>query len=136
MLRRIGPLVAIALLIAGCGDSNPLTDPSRPVNAQFVLAPGESTRIEGTAFQLRFRGVVGDSRCPADALCILGGDAIVRIDIVETGQPATSYELHTGSLQPVRHDNMTITLLELAPYPFSSRTIAPDDYRATLRATR
>ena len=28
---------------------------------------------------MRFLEVVGDSRCPGDALCITGGDAIVRI---------------------------------------------------------
>lgn len=44
--------------------------------------------------------------------------------------------LHTGSLQPVRHDSLTITLVELSPYPFSSRTIQPGEYRATLQVTR
>ena len=28
------------------------------------------------------------------------------------------------------------TLVELQPYPFSSRTIAPDEYRATLTVTQ
>jgi hypothetical protein len=44
--------------------------------------------------------------------------------------------VHTGDLKPVTHDDLTIHLVELAPYPFSSRTIAPNEYRATLRVTR
>jgi hypothetical protein len=39
-------------------------------------------------------------------------------------------------MEPVTHDGLTISLVELQPYPFSSRTIEPGDYRATLRVTR
>jgi hypothetical protein len=39
-------------------------------------------------------------------------------------------------MQPVVHDRLTIALIQLSPYPFSSRTIAPDEYRATLKVTR
>jgi hypothetical protein len=39
-------------------------------------------------------------------------------------------------MQPARYGDLTIALVELAPYPFSSRTIEPDEYRATLRVTR
>lgn len=44
--------------------------------------------------------------------------------------------LHTGSMAPVTHANLTITLLELMPYPFASRPFHPDEYRATVRVTR
>jgi hypothetical protein len=39
-------------------------------------------------------------------------------------------------MRPVVHEDLTIALLELSPYPFSSRPIAPGDYRATLRISR
>jgi hypothetical protein len=47
------------------------------------------------------------------------------------------YELHTGdSARAVAtHRQARIELLELQPYPFSSRTIEPGDYRATLTVT-
>jgi hypothetical protein len=45
------------------------------------------------------------------------------------------YELHTGDMQPVVHERFVIALVQLSPYPFSSRTIRPDEYRATLRVT-
>jgi hypothetical protein len=43
-------------------------------------------------------------------------------------------ELHTGdsSRASVTYGTVRVTLVELSPYPFSSRTIAPGDYRATL----
>ena len=44
--------------------------------------------------------------------------------------------LHTGDMKPVTHEDLAIALVELTPYPFSSRPIQPGDYRATLRVTR
>jgi len=106
------------------------------LNERFTLAPNESAEIEGTSFRLEFRGVTGDSRCPADAICIWGGDAIVHVRAIDTGQ--TDFELHTGDASQgvVVHRQVQIKLEELQPYPFSSRTIAPGDYRATLIVTR
>jgi hypothetical protein len=79
--------------------------------------------------------VSGDSRCPADAICIQAGSATVHI-AARSDESTREYELHTGDMQPVQHDGLTIALVNLAPYPFSSKTIEPDEYRATLKVTR
>ena len=84
---------------------------------------------------VRFDGVSGDSRCPADAMCIQGGDAIVRIAVIQRGG-SQAYALHTGDMRPIAHDDLEIGLVDLSPYPFSTRPILPADYRATLRVTR
>jgi hypothetical protein len=124
------------VMLAGCATDSPVS-PSGPVNERVVLAPGETASVAGAGTQVRFLGVTGDSRCPADALCIQGGDAVVRIEAAPAGGGSTSpLELHTGTLQPVRYGELTIALETLTPYPFSSRTIAPNEYRATLRITR
>jgi hypothetical protein len=99
-----------------------------------VLAPGQTTEI-AAGLSLRFIGVTGDSRCPADALCVQGGDAVVRISILSNGSTAER-DLHTGTMQPVTFEAVRVELIQLEPYPFSSRTIRPDEYRATLRVTR
>ena len=126
-------LVLLALAVAGCDESP--TGPTVPLNSEFELAPGQSAVVEDAAVSVRFNRVTGDSRCPADAICILGGDAIVHVTAVSR-QGSRDYELHTGNLQPVQHDGTTIALVQLTPYPFSSRTIQPDDYRATLKVSR
>jgi hypothetical protein len=84
---------------------------------------------------VRFDGVSGDSRCPADAFCILGGDATVHVTVLE-GASVFPYELHTGDMRPVRHGDITLALERLEPYPFSGRPIEPSEYRLTFRATR
>jgi len=85
---------------------------------------------------LQFLRVSGDSRCPADAVCILGGDAIVHVRAA--GSVTADYELHTGG--PPRAvttpTGLRIELTQLQPYPFSSRPIQSGDYRATFVVTR
>ena len=118
----------------GCRDATP-TRPTGFVNTLVVLAPGQTTEVSGAGIRVRFQGVMGDSRCPADAFCIQGGDAIVRIEVTSSAGTRT-YDLHTGNMQPAHHADVTIALVQLNPYPFSSRPIAPGEYRATFRVTR
>jgi hypothetical protein len=98
---------------------------------------GETATIEDVDLFVEFVEVSGDSRCPADAICIQGGDALVHIRVLD-GRAISSYELHTGdsSRATVTHNQIRIGLVDLQPYPFSSRTIAPAEYRATLTVTR
>jgi hypothetical protein len=118
----------------GCGGS--VAGPANPIDRPFTIGAGEATAISGAGLVVEFTGVSGDSRCPADALCIQGGDAIVHIRV--TGNATASYELHTGdaSRATAAHGRYLISLVELQPYPFSSSPIDPDDYRATLVVRR
>jgi hypothetical protein len=130
-------LAAFCLLSAtACALSSP-AGPTPGLNEAFTLAPEETASIRGTSLRLRFVNVSGDSRCPADAICIQGGDAIVHIRVLR-GPGDAEYRLHTGdaSRGRVEHGDLKIELVELQPYPFSSRTIQPDEYRATLKVSR
>ena len=128
---------ALCLLFATACSGNSPTDPSVPLDRQFTLAPGQTVSVDGTSLRVRFLRVSGDSRCPADALCVQGGDALVHVR-VEDGQAAAEYELHTGdsSRSVVRHAGYRLALENLQPYPFSSRTIRPEEYRATITVSR
>ena len=133
VMRRVG-LALCLLAMTACADESPVT-PS-PIDQQVTLAPGQTTRIEGAALTVRFEGVTGDSRCPGDAICITGGDAQVHVVVTPVAGARRDYTLHTGDMRPVTHGGVTVALVELMPYPFSSRPINPADYRATLRLTR
>ena len=129
MVRRFALLSAMCLI--GCAGST--IAPRVPVDRQVTLTPGQSVTI-GDSIEIRFVGVQGDSRCPADAMCIQGGDAVVRVQVTRDRE-THDIDLHTGNMQPATTGDVTVTLVELSPYPFSSRTIRPDEYRATLRVT-
>jgi hypothetical protein len=130
---RTGVLLSCLLFLTACDES--ITGPTVGLNQDFELQPGGASVIAGASLAIRFDGVSGDSRCPADAICIQGGDAIVGITAISDGEQRR-LELHTGDMRPVSYDGFTIALVQLQPYPFSSRTIQPDEYRATLKVTR
>jgi hypothetical protein len=121
------------ILMTGCDEAQ--TAPTSRLDSEFTLAPGDARRIEDASITVRFVGVSGDSRCPADAICVHGGSASVNITVT-SGLSSQAHELRTGDLEPVVHNGVTIALVQLSPYPFSARTIAPGEYRATLKATR
>jgi hypothetical protein len=137
MFVRAWRAVAIMCLfgVTGCDDRSPSV-PSAPIDVPFMTAPGETTAIKDTSIRIRFVGVSSDSRCPADALCIQAGDALVRIEVLSAGRGAKGYDLHTSDMRPVVDDGLTIRLVQLEPYPLAGRTIARNEYRATLRVSR
>ena len=118
-----------------CGGG--FTGPTVSLNQQFSLAPGEMAALERSSVRLQFTTVTGDSRCPADAVCILGGDAVVQVRMSGEGAAAT-LDLHTGdtSRGSGAYGGVRVELFQLQPYPFSGRPIALSDYRATLRVTQ
>jgi len=126
--------IAMVSLLAVSACNGP-TAPRVRLNEEFVLQRGEAATIGDTGLRIRFVGVEGDSRCPADAVCIQGGDAIVWIEVTSAGGRVTTYDLHTGGMRPVEYGSLTIALVQLSPYPFSAQTIQPSEYRATLRVT-
>lgn len=130
---RLLLVLLCALPMIGCDES--VTGPTASLNSEFTLAPGDAAAIAGASLSVRFNHITGDNRCPADAVCILGGSADVNITAVSE-RSTREYVLRTGDLQPVQHDGFTIALVQVQPYPFSARTIEPDEYRVTLKVTR
>ena len=100
---------------------------------RFSLAPGQIATVEGTGIRVEFVTVLGDSRCPADVVCVQMGEAIVQLRVNDNGL-FSSYEVRTGAPEraSVMHRDLRIELIDLQPYPFTARRIDPFDYRATL----
>ena len=134
-MRRPASVVAVAWGLALAQCSGGPASPSIQLNEEFEVAPGDTARIENTTHGIRFVGVISDSRCPTDVVCIQAGDAIVRIQILPSAG-GESFDLHTSDGRPVTDGRLTVSLVRLVPLPVSTRTIAPEEYRVTLRASR
>ena len=132
---RILLLASCLLAATACNEKQPV-GPSTPLNQQFTLPRGETISINDTSVRLQFVEVTGDSRCPANAVCVQAGDATVVVRVLDAGA-AADYALHTADSvrAAATHRQLRIELVQLAPYPFSGRPIAQEDYRATLKVT-
>ena len=133
MFRTLAVAVVLFVL-AGC--KNPI-GATVPLNEEFTLAPKSVAVAGDDGLRVEFLRVTGDSRCPADAVCIQGGDAVVHVR-AKDARGSADLELHTGdaSKAAATYQSYTVTLVDLRPFPFSGRTIPQDDYRATLKVTR
>ena len=128
-------IIAIVCLFAVTGCFVESAVAPGPVDQTVTLAPGQSASITGTGVTLKFVGVTGDNRCPADAMCVLGGSATVQVEASSSsGSRTVTFE--TGDLEPVEYGALRLELTQLQPYPFSATPIEHEDYRATLRVTR
>jgi len=131
-MRALMAVLPALLLLGACDESS--TGPSVAIGNEFQLRPAESVLVETTDLGVRFELVTGDSRCPADALCVTQGDATAVFSVRRGGGPSTSLTLHTtGEGRRGSASGFTLTLVRLDPYPYASRPISPSDYRALLR---
>ncbi len=133
---RIATLLFCLVALTRCDEKGP-TAPSLPLDQRVALARGQAGVVSGSATRLQFVDVTSDSRCPADALCIQAGEAVVQLRTIDNGA-TEDYELRTGdpNRAAVTRRGLRIELVDLQPHPFSGRPIAPGDYRATIIVSR
>jgi hypothetical protein len=105
-------------------------------NTPFQLRAGEIASLEGN-LMIAFRRVSQDSRCASDVQCVWSGDATVHLDVTIARMAWSARDVHTHvDPRTVEIRDYEIRLVDLAPYPVSTRAIAPGDYIATLEVTR
>lgn len=136
-------LTAIALSLAAVAACRAAVAPggtpdaSQVTNDTLVLVPGQEVRV-GEIFRVAFLEVSSDSRCPSDVLCVWAGDAAVEIGLTVGTGPTHPFTLNTLSYPPASVDyaGYRVTLVDLTPYPISTRRIEPEEYRAYLLVGR
>ena len=133
---RVVSVVAGLFLVGSAACSSP-TSPDGPFHVELTLQPGQVTAVASTPLRVRFDRVASDSRCPADALCIQSGDALVVFRVSVEGGAAADISLRTRG--GTTGENLTavvggyeLSIAGLQPYPVSSSPIVPGDYRVTL----
>lgn len=118
--------ILITLLLAGCQAATPQASPQT-----VELKPGEETVYQDLT--VRFNTVINDSRCPADAICIQAGEALISLNVSANGQ-AETIEMTTpeGQASQASFAGYSIELHDLQPYPLASQPTSPENYTALL----
>jgi hypothetical protein len=135
---RSAVAVLVTILVSAMGGID-ASEPDRvTLGKSFVLRVGESVQIGTEELRIGFEDVAADSRCPKGERCIWEGDATVRVWLQRESQAKEMCELHTSTKDdgPAGALSYEVRLRRLDPHPISGRTIAKEDYRATLEVTR
>ncbi|MGK0296291.1 MAG: hypothetical protein ACI884_002468, partial [Ulvibacter sp.] len=103
----------------------------KPVEVPKILvkiALGETVTFKKAT--VKFLKVVEDSRCPSDVNCIWEGQAIVLVEVAETGKETQQLELRYGkriNKRILSSEGYSLKGMSLSPYP-SSTNIDKMDY--------
>jgi hypothetical protein len=108
------------------------------LDSEFVIQVNQSAQIKSEDITVTFLNVTADSRCPADVMCVWMGQADIEV-LVQKGDEESTISLSIGGESTPEEsifDMYLIQLIELAPYPYSTQTILPEDYAATLKISK
>lgn len=76
---------------------------------------------------------INDSRCPTDVVCIWAGKADVKIKV--ESPVSETFVLSTLDNKIDTVGNFSFELIEVSPYPVSTKTIKTEEYNVTLKIT-
>jgi hypothetical protein len=108
------------------------------LDSEFILQINQSAEIKSEDITVTFFNVTSDSRCPSDVTCIWQGQAGIELD-VQKGEVEYTVSLSIGgdsSPEESIFNSYLIQLVDLSPYPISTKNIQPEDYTATIKITK
>ncbi len=129
-------LSLILITLLGCGESkNTFTEPETSLiyklDTQIKLVINQNLIIESEGLKVKFLKITEDSRCPSDVTCIWAGQVGVLLNVSQNGKDFGEINLILGpdkGLAEKRVDGYIIRLIEVDPYPISTKKIEPSDY--------
>lgn len=127
-------LVVLLVTAVGCAATPPATGPA--LGERFPMRAGESVVIRGTPATITFDGILADSRCAIDVVCIQAGEARGAFRLATGRGPATAFELDSARNASAVVGDYRVTLVSVSPAPRSTVRIAPGDYIVDLSVGR
>ena len=108
------------------------------LDSQFLLQFNQSAEIKSEDITITFLNVTSDSRCASDVTCVWQGQAEIELD-VKRGEEMSTVSLSIGGDSTPEEsifNSYLIQLVDLSPYPISTKIIQPGDYSATIKITK
>ena len=134
-------ILLISLLFASCEDSNIISQIA-VLDEPFRLKLGQAKILHSEDLIVGFSELVEDSRCPEaeDVVCVWEGEAKIELWLLKPAQDTTFLSVtipgfaNAESERHVSTDTLDyrIMLLQLDPYPNTSRQRGLSDYEALL----
>lgn len=130
-------LTLVIFLIASSTESSFGMDPEmvpKKLNEQFQLKHHEFAIISGGP-EISILDIK-DSRCPSDVTCVWEGEVQISINVIKDYSPLGNFTLTSRAgdkdLSTQTVDGFTIQVVNVTPYPVSTKQIPLSDYVVTL----
>lgn len=85
---------------------------------------------------VKFVELVSDSRCPKNVSCIWAGEVVILVDVFENGKKLETKKMTFNSLGKANDiyisKGLSITGVNISPYPVYGKKIALEDYKMQL----
>jgi hypothetical protein len=127
------PLLLIVAL-AACRSAGSAAPHAAELNQSIQLAPGEQAAFGLQRLNVEFVRVVEDSRCPSDATCVWAGEVKVQLSTRLDTAEAVRHEIVAGQHATV--GDLRVVVVQVQPERLSTREIAPEEYKVTVRVER
>ena len=108
------------------------------LDSEFLLQFNQSAEIKSEDITLTFLNVTSDSRCPSDVTCVWQGQVGIELDL-RKGEEKSTVSLSIGgdsSPEESIFDSYLIQLVDISPYPVSTKDIQSDEYAAKINITK
>ncbi len=110
-------------------DPPPPEDSDQEPGAEHALSFEQSVTLDADRLTVTFAEVVRDNRCPKGVQCIVGGEAVVVLDVgTETSESKLTFAIGAHADAVHSFDGYTIEVLAVDPEPTASRQVAVEDY--------
>jgi hypothetical protein len=103
------------------------------IGQPFSLRVNQTANIEPAGINVTFVNVTEDSRCPSDVECVWAGQVSIVVDVsAPGGNSQLDLTLSGGQSETKSFGNYSIRLVDVQPYPVSTKEISLSDYVAML----
>lgn len=86
--------------------------------------------------EVKFVELVSDSRCPEGVSCVWAGEVVIKVDVIKNGKKLETKEMTFNALGKGNDiyvsEGLTITGVNISPYPVYGEKIALEDYKMQL----
>lgn len=143
-MKEIRMTAIVFLVILAPGLCIPLTQVSSQSlmgfrqDIPFQLQINQSALLQSKGITVQFLNVTEDSRCPSGVMCIWQGQVKTTIGIWQGGQDLGNFTLGLTpdkTMAIKKFDNYFIRLINVDPYPISTKKTLYSDYVITLQVS-
>ena len=121
----------LALIMIGTAN-NVFADDTKQLGIPFQMKFNQTATMQDLKIKI---ANLTDSRCPSDVTCVWQGQAKILVDINKNNQNLGNFSLilNDKNLEAISFDHYSIRLVEVNPYPISTKRIQLSDYDISLK---